>query len=277
VPARVATRDLVIAADEEFEGVSVDSSRRVNSVRIDEGGTVDGSVKDASGRAVGLGRIRLLDVIGEAHVTGKNGEFAYRGVPPGLHVVSIEAIGFEPARRAVIVGAGDTAHVEVRLGRLATLATVTIKERERIHSLKLEIESRLAGGGGGYISDSTKLAKMPALYHAFQVPGARVTAKGSSFAVEVSRVSFSKADHWCTPQVFIDDAPADADQLNGYPKQAIALLEFYTRAANAPSRYTGSGTGSSKGASDGKCGVILAWTKSFMSAGDLTGKPYKKP
>ena len=276
VPARVATRDIVIATDEEAAAVRVDSTRIRDALAYDVGGVVDGSVKDPGGQAIGAARVRLLDVIGEARVTGRTGEFAYRGVPPGQHVVSIEAIGFERVRRVVLVGAGDSAHLDVRLARLASLATVTISARERVVAVRKEIDVRVAAGHG-YVTDSLKLARMPAIYHAFQVPNARVRANGSSFTVEVQRVSFGKAASWCTPQFFIDDAVADADKLSGYPKENIALVEFYSRAANAPLRYTGSGTGSSFGVSSGSCGVVLAWTKSFLRTADMMGKPLKQP
>ena len=120
VPARVALRDIVVATDAEAAAVRVDATRIRDALAYDAGGIVAGSVGDSGGRAIGAVRVRLLDVVGEARVTGRTGEFVYRGVPPGQHVVSIEAIGFERVRRVVLVGVGDSAHVDVRLARLAS-------------------------------------------------------------------------------------------------------------------------------------------------------------
>ena len=152
-------------------------------------------------------RIRLVGVKGETRTTGQ-GRFTYRGVPPGQHVVSIELIGFEPARRVVRVEAGDTARLDVRLGRLATLAAVNIRERERVHALRVEIDQRVLASHG-YISDSSKIMSVAGYRSLFEVPGARVRTLGNSFTVEVQRVSFSGRDQglrWCTPALYIDDA-----------------------------------------------------------------------
>ncbi len=273
VPARVAARDVVLATDEEAEAIRVDSARMVDAGGRGAGATVDGTVRDPGGRGIATARVRVLDVLGEARVGG-NGGFAFHGVPPGQHLVSIEAIGYERARRVVRVGAGDSAHIDVRLGRLATLRTVTVAERERVHALRQEIDSRVLAGHG-YVSDSTKLMKYSAIWGAFNVPNARVRNVGSSFTVEVSRVSMGRGFQgirWCTPQVYLDDARADFDKLSSYPREEIALLEFYSRIANAPLRYTGSGTGISSGVSDGTCGAVLVWTKNFMRAADMMGK-----
>jgi len=279
VPARVAKRDLVIATDEQAAAVRVDSTQIVEAVPVDVGGVVDGSVKDPSGRRISAARVRLLDLVGEARVTGTNGEFAYRGVPPGQHVVSIEAIGFERVRRVVNVGAGDSAHVEVRLGRLAALGAVNISERARVTAIRKDIDERVLAGNG-YLTDSLKIEKLPFISRAFEAPGVRVRTVGTSWTVEVPRATFSKGFQgvrWCTAQVFIDDAPSDFDKLNGMNKQNLALVELYSRAANAPLKYTGSGTMSNSGSNDGTCGVVLVWTKQFLRAADMMGKPLKKP
>jgi hypothetical protein len=288
VPARVATRDVMIASDEEADAVRVDSTRIVDALGRDAGAVVDGSVRDPGGRGIVTARVRLLDVAGEARVTGRNGEFAWRGVPAGQHVVSIEAIGYERARRVVLVGDGDSAHVDVRLARLATLSAVTIEERARVNALRVDIASRVVAGHG-YIMDSLKLARVAHVYQAFNVPATRVRIQGSRFVVDVQQLGFqiskTNPDSWCVPAVYIDDIALGFDQLSDLPKENIALIEYYNRVANAPLKYTGTGTlgshstTSSSAASarggvvQSACGVVLVWTKAFLRVADLVGKP----
>lgn len=274
VPARTVARDFVVGTDEEVDRAAADSANVVDALDRGSGGAVAGTVRDAGGRPVSDVRIRLVGVKGETRTTGQ-GRFTYRGVPPGQHVVSIEVIGFERARRVVRVEAGDTARLDVRLGRLATLAAVNIRERERVHALRVEIDQRVLASHG-YISDSSKIMSVAGYRSLFEVPGARVRTLGNSFTVEVQRVSFSGRDQglrWCTPALYIDDAISDTDKLMDYPRENIALVEFYSRAANAPLRYTGSGAGSTGGTRDGTCGAILVWTKQFLRAADMTLKP----
>jgi len=293
VPARHATRDVVIASDEEANGIRVDSTRIVDAVGRDAGGVVDGAVKDPGGRPIVTARVRLLDVAGEARVTGRGGEFAYRGVPPGQHVVSIEAIGYERVRRVVLVQAGDSAHMDVRLGRLSTLKAVAVTERERVNALRVDITARVVAGHG-YTVDSLKLAKVAQVYQAFNVPQTRLKIQGSRFVVQVRQLGFTisktNPDSWCVPAVYIDDAPAGFDQLSDVPKENIALIEFYNRVANAPLRYTGTGSlgsysttspsaagaGERVGVVQSACGVVLVWTKAFLRVADLVGKPEPK-
>ena len=301
VPAHVAERNVVFANDEQAEAVSVDSLRILDALASDAGGVVGGTVRDPSGRGISAGRVRLLDVVGQARVAA-NGAFAYRGVPPGLHVVSIEAIGYERARRMILVGAGDSAHVDVRLGRLSTLATVTVKEAARLHSLRLEINDRVSSAHG-YMIDSLKLAKVAFMYQAFNIPAARIRTQGTRFTMEFQQLGFTIAadnpESYCVPTVYIDDVPLGFDVFSELPKESIGLIEIYSRVANAPMKYTGTGSlsgatttvaagggGRSKAAGVVKsaCGVVLVWTKNFLKAGDMGGKqtppspaPPKKP
>jgi len=274
-PARVARRDVVLADDAQADTVAESRVASDSLVRVaiaagaraplaTGGATIAGIVRDPTGLAIGSARVRALGSGLEARVQG--GRFVIRGLERGVHVLSFEAIGYERARRVVQVAAGDSAHADVRLGRLATLAAVNITERARVAALRAEIDQRVQVKSA-YMADSLKLGKMVGTWVAFEVPNARVRMMGTAFTVEVSRVSFGRRGGgviWCTPAVYIDDARSDMDKVNIMDKADIGLIEFFSRVANAPLKYTGTGMGSTAGGADGTCGVVLVWTKTFL-------------
>ncbi|HLA89386.1 MAG TPA: carboxypeptidase regulatory-like domain-containing protein [Gemmatimonadaceae bacterium] len=295
--ARLVRRDLSLASDRDLDQLAADTAATVERLDPAAGGVIAGVVRDATGRPLKDVRVRVMGVAGEARTDGR-GAFAYRGALPGRRVASLEAIGYERARRLVELAAGDSAFLDVRLGRLTTLAAVTVRERERVNALRAEIAQRVRAGFG-YLTDSVKLAKMINTWTAFEVPNAVVHWRGpNSWTVVVSRVVLGEGMINCVPAVWLDDQLSEFEQLAMVPKENLALLEFYSRAANVPLKYGGSARlaetanwgaqqstkGRAGGASPrqqaastdstlsrGDCGVVLAWTKAFLGKGG--GKP----
>jgi hypothetical protein len=178
-----------------------------------------------------------------------------------------------------------------------TLPAVTVTARNRATFLRQEISQRIRLGGG-YISDSLKLAKLPQLWMAFMVPNATVTHLGGrGWTVTVTRPAFAgQGLISCVPSVWLDDNRAEFEQLAMVAPEDLAVLEFHSRVASVPLRYGGSARSEeyanwgaqqaalpsasrpvdprrNRASTDttltrGDCGVVLAWTKAFLNVGD---------
>ena len=90
-------------------------------------GTIIGTVREANGTPVRDATILLVDVPREPVTTDGFGRYVLRAVPAGTRRLFVSASGLAPARRAVTVPAGDTAHVDIALQRgVLELAGVTV-------------------------------------------------------------------------------------------------------------------------------------------------------
>ncbi|MFI5310190.1 MAG: carboxypeptidase-like regulatory domain-containing protein [Gemmatimonadales bacterium] len=301
--SRVLRRDLTLASDDAADALWTDSAngvpatgtagdlaaRALGAEGVAAGGlgsaVVTGVVRDATGRAIKDVRTRIAGVPGETR-TDARGAFIHRDVPAGTHGVSIEAIGFARARRVVDVQPGDSAFLDVRLPRLTSLSTVTVKERARINTLRSDIHTRTISAHG-YMIDSLALSRMGSLREAFHYPNTRIHTSPGGFIVEIQRpgllVTGENPERFCQPALYIDDIPMGMEFLSQQPKETIALIEYYNRPANAPLQYTGTaslghaGTSMRQGGQTvvemGTCGVILVWTKAFINVGDPSKRP----
>ena len=95
-------------------------------------GTIIGTVREANGTPVRDATILLVDVPREPVTTDGFGRSVLRAVPAGTRRLVVSASGLAPARRAVTVPAGDTAHVDIALQRsVLELAGVTVSATAR--------------------------------------------------------------------------------------------------------------------------------------------------
>ncbi len=289
--ARVVHRDLALASRDVVERLTPDY---VGEERVAGAPAVlAGIVRDALGRPVPNARLVLAGAVDSAR-TDSAGHFVMRSVPAGRRLALVGALGYTSARRLLDLYPGDSAFMDVRLARLTTLATVTVTERQRVSALRDAVAQR-ARAGMGYITDSLQLAKVSQTWMALEVPNATVVQNGPySWAVTIARVTNSGMVN-CVPAVWIDDQLSEFEQFAMVPKDDIGVIEFYSRAANVPLRYGGSarlsqyanwatqqndptgkptvtGGNRPRARTDstltrGDCGVVLVWTKPFLSLG----------
>ncbi|GAA4314168.1 TonB-dependent siderophore receptor [Compostibacter hankyongensis] len=97
-----------------------------HSFAQEQTGRITGTVMDA-GNNPAAGITVLLEASGKTAVTGENGIFVLKGVPPGVHTLRISLPRHRDARKTVTVTAGETAHADMRLAvPAATLEGVTV-------------------------------------------------------------------------------------------------------------------------------------------------------
>ena len=259
---RIARRDLTLPSGGAFERLLADSSA-VPAIAGDDGAVLTGTIRDSTGQALRDVRVSISGVGGEWR-TDSSGRLLAHGIPPGEHVVTVTAVGFERERRLAQVAAGDSAHVDLAMSRLMTkLSTVTIKERQRLDGIRADIDHR-AKIGFGYRMDSTHLAQLPGVGEALNFPSVHVRFKGARWSVYMTAAgAYSmptkgsaglKMD--CSPTIWIDGFLADADVANSLTKDEIGLIEVFTSAASAPMDYAGTRS---------NCGVVLFWRKRYIS------------
>ena len=88
-------------------------------------GGVSGSVADQTGAPLPGARVTIRGVASRAAETDVAGAFAFQDIPEGNYEISAELGGFEPARRAVRVKAGERVTVTLTL-RVALLETTNV-------------------------------------------------------------------------------------------------------------------------------------------------------
>jgi hypothetical protein len=257
--AAIARRDLTAPSGAVFEALVADSSV-VAPLTGSDGATIAGIVRDSAGSALSDARVTISGVSGEWR-TSADGRFVARGIPGGLHVVSVNMLSFERERRLVDLAANDSGYLDLAMTRLVTrLGTISVREREHFNEVKSELDQRRRSGFG-YRTDSLELDKLPGLAEAFNFPGVYASWSRGMLSIGMKGVySMSKAavtgSQYCAPTIWIDGQISDIAILNELHKEEVALIEAYTSAARTPLQFAGSRT---------NCGVILIWRKSYVN------------
>jgi hypothetical protein len=259
-PLHFVRRDLTVATDNAIDLMWADSTASVERAASAAGGTIAGTVRDPTGRSVENARVRISGVTGEVR-TNSGGAFTVRGVPGGVRIAAVEAIGFERARRLVDVYAGDSAFLDLRLPRLTKLGAVTVRSRIVDARVKdLEQRQRL---GMGYFFDSTAIQKVNRVYEAISAPGVEtVWDPRTGWGAFTYKANLLRNNGRCPMGIYVDGQLASDDVLASYTdnKDIIATIEVYPHAAYQPD-YLVSGS-MLNNRSD--CGMILIWTKAFL-------------
>ena len=204
------------------------------------------------------------------------GAFTAVGIPAGIHVVRVRALGFALYEQRMRFDSGQRVAVEVVLTLLPpTLARVNVVAPS-VPSFLRDFDARRRTGVGRFL-DTTDIApyvnSQLATLLTSRVPGVRQVRFGGRTALASGRGNASLkeipggdtmdrqlgAPRACYVQIVIDnitlyqgqvDEPLfNADHVN---LQAIAAIEFYT-VSNRPSEF--------KRAGGGACGTVVIWTK----------------
>ena len=251
-------------------------SAMMNAQQVPATGALAGRViADSTSRPV-AGAMIAIGETGRSAQSDSAGLFTAVGIPSGIHIVRVRALGFAPFEQRIRFDSGQRVDVDVALTVLPqTLAGVNVVARP-VPSFLKDFDARRRTGMGRFL-DTTDIAPYAnsqlATLLSSRVPGVRQVRFGGRTALASSRGNASLkeipggdtmdrqlgAPRACYVQIVIDnitlyqgqvDEPLfNADHVN---LQAIAAIEFYT-VANRPSEF--------KRAGGGACGTVVIWTK----------------
>ncbi len=180
-------------------------------------------------------------------VTGREGDFLFWNVPPGLYRLSVTRMGYANLRDTLRVGTGSDLEVTLPVSTSpVALAPIVVSTRRRLREPGRGFESRRRSLSGTFITREDIEARYPnALTDLLSmVPGVRVVPSGP-FG---NRILFRGE---CRPLLVVDGMNVGSDtQLDHFIQPSeVEAMEIY-RGANVPVEF-----GSSL------CGVIVVWTR----------------
>lgn len=215
-------------------------------------GGIRGVVRDSLGLAI-IGAqiaIRGSQLIVE---TDDSGEFELAKVRPGMLQLQFRRLGYQPDTVELLVLAGKTVPLEVKLARLnVQLTPIVITGHADLKGWRADYYHRKAIGFGHFISAADIEKRNPGqMTDMFRtLPGVTV---GQSRGIIRSPVRFRGKS--CAPLVWLDGSPLSAGEfdVNAVPPSSVAAVEIYTSSVVPPNFVTPLVTR--------PCGVIVFWSK----------------
>jgi iron complex outermembrane receptor protein len=151
-------RDLLIAAFLALLGAAASAGAQPT-------GGILGSIHDQTGAPLPGVRLTIRGVVDRAAETGAAGDFAFPDLPEGNYEISAELSGFDPARRAVRVQAGERVTVSFTLqvaGLAETIVTAAKVGERDVQTIPMAISavsnSELRRLGSQTLGDAAALA-----------------------------------------------------------------------------------------------------------------------
>jgi hypothetical protein len=234
---------------------------------------VTGTVRDDStGRPVAGAEV-LIEALGQRVTTNSQGRYTLTGLPTGMRLVLVRAVGYHPLTAMVQLAAGDTAHLDVTLeARVVELAPIEVREAPPRGPRGLgpeTFEERRRMGFGRFIDSVTlrrnehvRLADLLRRQNGIGI--ARNPANGDLVAVSLRHTDvFGRS---CVMQVWLDGAilyrpnspgsgfggTGPPPDLRMFDTSTLEAVEIYRSAAETPMEFGGQTAG---------CGTVVLWTR----------------
>lgn len=185
-------------------------------------------------------------------LTDEDGRFRFDLLPPGLHDVTVEHIGFSTVHDTVVTEVGTSLDVNVRLStRAVPLEPIEVLVRSQVLE-RAGFYERQARGLGSFITR--------------QEIESRPTVNSSDFLRRVAGVRLVRGrfGNWiaigrgnCPFRFFIDgNRITQGFSIDELPPHWLEGLEIYVGSSQVPSRFTASPL-----EANSRCGVIVIWTR----------------
>jgi hypothetical protein len=233
-------------------------------------GQARGIVRDqASGKAIEAAEVSL-PALSRTTLTGANGRFRIRNIPPGNYLMRTEHLGYGFRTDSVSVPPGHLVTVEIELSVVPIeLDPILVVAEPQLLSLDLAgFYDRREATLGTFLTRDQIVAKQPLFTTDVfnSIIGTRVMmGTGTDKAVVLRsgmRQSLRGGDtpRFCGPTVYLDGmifqrggVGSESAYLDRIVRpDQIAGLEVYTSSATVPLQYKGAGA---------DCGVIVIWTR----------------
>jgi hypothetical protein len=225
------------------------------------GATIGGRVvRREAGTPVDGARVAVLGT-GLAVVSDSTGGFAIPDVPPGVRVIQVRAVGYEPGTWIVQLGEGQQFRQDLELNAFPIeVAGVTVRgEPAGDWRTPAGFERRRQAGRGFFLTQGDIESRRPRTIADLlrAVPGASVTCRGAyGCYIGLGR----NVGRLCRPEYFLDGYPATFATGPAFPINQIRGVEVYRDQSETPMEFQRPGL---------RCGVIAIWT---IEPGDRLGR-----
>ncbi len=248
----VVRRDLAVSRESLLGAADSSGARRGLA-------TILGSVRGERGGLLG-GAYASIDDVDEKAEVDSLGRFVLRGLPSGTHMLMVRRIGYFASRQPVALRNRDTVRVNVSMAEATLLDTIRVTASPYLVPIVDQIEQRRRAGFGYLVGpdEIRRHGTFRSVFEGFPL----VEVRGSTFNFTIGFRKMSKfeggpkntvvATTGCTPEIFIDDYRADAEQLSVLTPQDIWAVEIHTHPNAGLFKYL---------SWNNDCGVILVWTK----------------
>ncbi len=212
--------------------------------------TIGGSLLDKLTRAPVEGaRVNILGTnLGAS--SDSTGRFDIGGVPAGVRVIQVRAIGYAVSSWMVELGEGQRLHQSFELeGRTLTVDSITVTESASDGwRSEAAFEHRRRGGVGFFLTradiQQRRAASLSDLIRV--VPGVITSCRNRNCLVLMTQ-----ATRPCSPEYFLDGYPATFATGPSFPIQQVRGVEIYKSRFDVPAEFQRPNL---------SCGVIAIWT-----------------
>lgn len=218
--------------------------------RAQQNGIVTGSLVDRlTHRPVEGARVNILGTtLGTSSDTA--GRFNVPGVPAGVRVIQVRAIGYVISSWVVDLAEGQTLNQIFELeGRALQVDSLSVSAQP-VESWRTEagFDARRERGGGWFITHDDILRRRAENLGELMrtVPGVLMTCRFRSCSVVMEEGSKP-----CQPEYFLDGFPASNSTGPSFPLAQIRGVEIYNSRFSVPSEFQRPNL---------QCGIIAIWT-----------------
>ena len=222
-----------------------------------------GFVRDSAGAPVATAGVQL-DGDGQWIAVSARGEFRFRGLEAGPHLLRVRALGFAAVEGALTLAAHDSITVDVTLARAAaaldTVRAVAPANPGAAYGPP-EFQERRRRGGGFFMTRDEFEKRAPSRLTDLlvNIPGVArrpvESQMGTTEYVLVMRGVSTVKGEICPINFFLDGRNLDLgrDDIDRVIRpDDVEAIEVYPGSARLPARYQGPTS---------RCGVIAIWTR----------------
>lgn len=213
--------------------------------------TVGGSLRDKLTRAPVEGA--RVNILGTALgvVSDSGGRFDIAGVPAGVRVIQVRAIGYAVSSWMVDLGEGQILRQAFELeGRTLTVDSIVVTEPAGRDGWRSEagFEHRRRGGVGFFLTradiQQRRASSVSDLIRV--VPGVITNCRNRN-----CQILMPQSTRPCTPEYFLDGYPATFATGPSFPIEQVRGVEIYKSRFDVPAEFQRPNL---------TCGVIAIWT-----------------
>jgi hypothetical protein len=219
------------------------------SQTIDPGSAgISGQLRDrASRRPLAGASVNVLGTTVSLR-TDTSGQFKGGGLRPGLYLLQVRALGYDPASWMIELAARETLFVQIEMESILTLAPVAVEAAPWQLRGMVGFNERRVYARGVYLDEreieQTHATRLSDILRS--IPGVRLVCRYNGCRMRMSRSE-------CQPDFFVDGHAANNSTSLEMPLIGVIGIEIYRTITETPVDFL-------RGANT--CGTIVIWTRS---------------